>query len=158
MVTYTAQLDYRTKNMTTYQMTKEEAVSSKKWFVIDAAGLPVGRVATQAARYVRGKHKPQFTPHVDCGDFVIVINAEKAVFTGNKETQKKYYHHTGYPGGIKETTPQKLRETAPERIIQNAVKGMVKKGTLGYQIIKKLKVYAGTEHPHQAQSPEVLTV
>ena len=107
---------------------------------------------------MRGKHKPTFTPHVDCGDFVIVLNAKSVVLKGNKETQKKYYRHTGYAGGIKEVTPEKLRESKPERIIELAVKGMVKRGALGHQIIKKLKVYPGAEHPHKAQNPQELNL
>lgn len=130
----------------------------RKWFVVDAAGKRVGRLATEIATVLRGKHKPTFTPHVDCGDYVIVINAEKVEFTGNKWADKKYYRHSRYPGGLKETTAKRMNETFPERIVEFAVKGMLPKGRLGRQMAGKLYVYAGAEHPHQAQTPDVLEI
>lgn len=131
----------------------------KKWLLIDAEGMVVGRLASIIASRLRGKHKPLYTPHIDCGDNVIVINADKVRFTGNKLTQKRYYKHTGFPGGIKETTPQKLLEGRfPERVLEKAVERMIPRGPLGRRQLKNLKVYAGTEHPHEAQKPEVLDV
>lgn len=127
----------------------------QKWYIIDAAGKPLGRLATEAARILRGKHKPTFTPHVDTGDFVIVINAEQAVLTGNKLNQKIYYRHSGYPGGLKETKYADLMSSKPERAVEKAVKGMLPHNRLGAQQVKKLKVYRGAEHPHQAQQPEI---
>ena len=126
------------------------------WHVVDAENQVVGRLASQVAAILRGKHKPTYTPHVDTGDFVVVINADKARFTGNKETDKVYFRHTGYPGGVKTTTPRETRTKKPTFIIENAVKGMLPKTKLGRQMIKKLKVYAGAEHPHEAQQPEPL--
>ncbi len=131
----------------------------KKWVLIDGEGLVVGRLATVIATRLRGKHKPQFTPHVDCGDNVIVINADKVVFTGNKYTDKKYYWHTGHPGGIKERTPRQLLEGKfPERVIEKAVERMLSRGPLSRRLLRNLKVYKGTEHPHEAQQPEALDV
>src|ERR1700754_5108885 len=131
----------------------------KKWHLIDAEGLVVGRAATIIANILRGKHKPSFTPHVDCGDNVIVINAEKVKFTGNKLTDKVYYKHTGYAGGIKETTPQKVLEGRfPERVLEKAVERMIPRGPLGRQQMRNLRIFAGTEHDHAAQNPEVLDV
>ena len=131
----------------------------KKWVMIDADGLVVGRVATIIASILRGKHKPSFTPHVDCGDNVIVINADKVVFTGKKLNDKVYYKHTGYAGGIKETTPAKILEGRfPERVLEKAVERMIPRGPLGRQQMKNLRVYAGTEHPHDAQQAEMLDV
>jgi len=126
----------------------------KKWYVVDATGQVVGRLASKIARIIRGKHKPTFTPHLDTGDYVIVINAEKAVFTGKKEEKKLYHWYTGYPGGLRETTPARLRATHPERIIEHAVRGMLPKNKLGRKLAKKLFVYAGENHPHIAQKPE----
>ena len=126
----------------------------RKWYIVDAEGQTLGRLATDVATLLRGKHKPQFTPHVDTGDFVVVINAEKVVLTGKKMAQKKYYRHSGHPGGLKVTTAQDMLKKHPTRVIMAAVKGMLPKGTLGSQQLTKLKVYAGTEHPHQAQQPE----
>ena len=126
----------------------------RKWYVLDAAGKPLGRVAAKAAHLLRGKHKPTFAPHVDCGDYVIVINAEKVEVTGKKRKEKIYKRHTGYPGGLRETTFEKLQATKPEEIIKHAVKGMLPDGKLGRQMLKKLKVYAGPEHNHAAQKPE----
>jgi large subunit ribosomal protein L13 len=131
----------------------------KKWFLIDAEGLVVGRLATVIANRLRGKHKPTFTPHVDDGDNVIVINADKVVFTGKKFTDKKFYWHTGYPGGIKERTMrQTLEGRFPERVLEKAVERMVPRGPLGRRQMKNLKVYAGSTHPHDAQQPVVLDV
>jgi large subunit ribosomal protein L13 len=127
----------------------------RKWLVVDAAGQTLGRLASEVASLIRGKHKPQFTPHVDTGDFVIVINADKIVLTGKKLQQKKYYRHSGYPGGLRTTTAQEMLNTKPERMIELAVKGMLPKNKLGHQMQTKLKVYAGAEHPHAAQKPEV---
>ena len=126
----------------------------RKWFVVDAAGIPLGRLASQIAALLRGKHKPIFTPHVDCGDFVIVINSEKILLTGNKLDQKIYRHHSQFPGGMKETPYRKMIATKPEKVIELAVKGMLPKNSLGRTMFKKLNVYAGTEHEHQAQKPE----
>ncbi len=131
----------------------------KKWVVIDATGLVVGRLATHIALRLRGKHKPTFTPHVDDGDNVIVINAEKVVFTGRKRDQKNYYHHTGYIGGIKERSAKSIFEGRfPERILEKAVERMLPRGPLGRKQLGNLRVYAGTEHPHEAQKPEALDV
>ena len=131
----------------------------KKWFVIDAEGLVLGRLASVIAMRLRGKHKPIFTPHVDCGDNIVVINADKVQLTGRKRNDKKYYWHTGYPGGIKDRTAgQILAGKHPERVVEKAVERMLPKGILGRQQLKKLHVYAGTEHKHEAQKPEVLDV
>jgi large subunit ribosomal protein L13 len=131
----------------------------KKWFVIDADGLVVGRLAALIATRLKGKHKAAYTPHVDCGDTIIVVNAEKAVFTGRKRDDKVYYRHTGYPGGIKETTPKRLFEGKfPERVIELAVERMMRRGPLGRKLLRNLKVYKGTEHPHAAQTPTKLDV
>ena len=131
----------------------------KKWILIDADGLVVGRLATLVANRLRGKHKAQFTPHVDCGDNVIVINAEKVRFTGRKATQKLYYRHTGYAGGIKEVRADKVLEGRfPERVIEKAVERMIPRGPLGRQQMRNLRVFKGAEHPHVAQAPELLDV
>jgi large subunit ribosomal protein L13 len=139
--------------MRTTYMAKPNEVD-RKWYVVDAANKPLGRVASEVAAILRGKHKPQFTPHVDTGDFVVVINAAKVELTGKKASQKMYYRHSGYPGGLKSTPAGELREQRPDRMIELAVKGMLPKNSLGRKQLKKLKVYAGTEHPHQAQNPE----
>jgi large subunit ribosomal protein L13 len=128
----------------------------RDWFVIDAEGKTLGRLATEIARRLRGKHKPEYTPHVDTGDYIIVINAEKVGVTGNKEKDKMYYRHTGYVGNMKSTSLGKLRQTFPDRIITTAVQGMLPKNPLGRAMFKKLKVYAGPEHGHQSQQPKVL--
>jgi large subunit ribosomal protein L13 len=128
------------------------------WFVVDAADKTLGRLASEIAHRLRGKHKPEYTPHVDTGDYIVVINAEKIRVTGAKSKDKIYHHHTGYPGGIKSISFEKLIEKAPERVIQGAVKGMLPRNPLGRAMFKKLKVYAGTEHPHAAQQPQVLNV
>jgi len=126
--------------------------------VVDAADKTLGRLASQIAHHLRGKHKPEYTPHVDTGDYIVVINAEKIRVTGAKAKDKLYHHHTGYPGGIKSISFEKLIDKAPERVIQGAVKGMLPRNPLGRAMFKKLKVYAGTEHPHAAQQPQVLNV
>lgn len=126
------------------------------WYVVDAAGRTLGRLATQIATVLRGKHKPQYTPHEDVGDFVIVVNAEKIEVTGNKLDQKKYYWHTGYPGGIRERTLRRQLELHPERVIEHAVKGMLPHGPLGRRQLKKMKVYSGPQHPHEGQQPKPL--
>lgn len=128
----------------------------RKWYVVDAAGQTVGRLAAEVAKVLRGKHKPTFTPHVDTGDYVIVINADKVVFTGKKLTKKVYFRYSGYPGGAKFTSAGKMMEKMPERVIELAVKGMLPKNRLGAQMYRKLNVYAGAEHPHAAQQPEEL--
>ena len=131
----------------------------KKWYVIDAEGLVLGRLASVIAVRLRGKHKPMFTPHIDCGDNIIVVNAEKVKLTGRKAEQKTYYWHTGHPGGIKERKADQILDGKyPERVIQKAVERMITRNPLGRQQMRKLHVYAGTEHPHTAQSPEVLDV
>ncbi len=130
----------------------------RKWYVVDASGKVLGRMASQIATYLRGKHKPQFTPNVDTGDFIVVINAEKVRLTGKKLDQKVYYHHTGYPGGLKAETARIRLQRKPEQVIIDAVKGMLPKNRLGRKMLKKLKVYSGSEHPHQAQKPEILNI
>jgi large subunit ribosomal protein L13 len=140
--------------MDTVFQTKEEAIANRKWLLVDAENQVVGRVASKVAGLLRGKHKPSYTPHNDGGDFVIIINAEKARFTGNKESDKLFIHHTGFIGGLKEQTAAELREKHPERILEIAVKGMLPKSALGRNMLDKLKVYAGSEHPHAAQQPK----
>jgi len=131
----------------------------KKWFIVDAEGLVLGRMAAEIAKILRGKHKTIFTPHMDCGDNVIVINAEKVALTGKKFDNKIYYRHTGYPGGIKSTTPRRILEGKfPERVIEMAIQRMIPKGPLGRDQLRNLKVYAGTEHPHEGQKPVVLDI
>ena len=136
---------------------KSETVK-RDWYVVDATDKTLGRLATAVAHRLRGKHKPEFTPHVDTGDYIVVINAANIRVTGNKAKQKTYYHHTGYPGGIKSITFDKLLDKAPERIIEKAVKGMLPKNPLGRAMFGKLKVYSGSEHPHQAQQPVNLDI
>ncbi|WP_010279727.1 50S ribosomal protein L13 [Paenibacillus senegalensis] len=140
--------------MSSTYMAKPNEVE-RKWYIIDAEGKTLGRLASEAAALIRGKHKPQFTPHVDTGDFVIVINASKIVLSGNKLTDKKYYRHSMYPGGLKVTTAQDMLKNKPERMLELAIHGMLPKTRLGNKMKLKLKVYAGAEHPHQAQQPEV---
>lgn len=130
----------------------------KQWYVIDASGQRLGRLASEIAMILRGKNKATYTPHLDTGDFVIVINAEKVIVTGKKPQQKVYHRHSGRPGGMKVETFEKLQARLPERIVEKAVKGMLPKNTLGRQLFTKLKVYAGPNHPHQAQKPETLTI
>lgn len=143
--------------MRTTYMAKPSEVE-RKWYVVDATDIPMGRLSTVVASILRGKNKPTFTPHIDTGDFVIVINAEKIKLTGKKATDKIYYHHTGYVGGIKQVSAGELRSTNPRRLIEMSVKGMLPKNTLGRAQGMKLHVYAGTEHNHQAQQPEVLDI
>ena len=126
----------------------------REWLVVDADGVALGRVASEVAQLLRGKHKPKFAPHMDMGDYVIVLNAKKVAVTGNKETEKIYYRHSGYPGGIRSETVETVRERYPERLIANAVKGMLPKNRLGRATLGKLRVYAGAEHPHRAQDPK----
>lgn len=143
--------------MKTYSMKASEI--EKKWHIIDATDLVLGRLSSLIAMYLRGKHKPQFTPHMDCGDYVVVVNAEKVHLTGNKLKDKKFYWHTGHPGGIKERTIGKLLEGKhPERVIVKAVERMITRGPLGRQQMSALKVYAGPSHPHEAQNPQVLDI
>lgn len=127
-----------------------------EWYVVDAENKTLGRLATEIAHRLRGKHKPEYTPHVDTGDYIVVVNAEKIRVTGNKEKDKIYYHHTGFVGSLKAVSLGKLRETHPDRIIKTAVKGMLPRNTLGRNMFKKLKVFIGAEHTHQAQQPKVL--
>ena len=129
----------------------------RKWYVVDAEGCTLGRLASEVAKVLRGKNKPEYTPHIDTGDYVVVINAEKIKVTGKKLDQKIYYHHSDYVGGMKETTLKEMMAKKPEKVIELAVKGMLPKGPLGRSMIKKLHVYAGPEHEQQAQKPEVLT-
>ena len=130
----------------------------RRWYVVDADGVPLGRLASQVAQILRGKHKPTFAPHLDGGDYVIVVNAEKVAVTGSKETSKIYYRHSGYPGGLRADSLGRVREHHPDRLVLAAVRGMLPKNTLGRQTLRKLKVYAGAEHPHAAQKPEPLTI
>lgn len=130
----------------------------RQWFVVDATGQTLGRLASEVARRLRGKHKPIYTPHIDTGDYVIVVNAGKIRVTGKKRTDKMYYRHSGYPGGIKAVSFQQLAAKAPHTIIEHAVKGMLPKGPLGREMFRKLKVFAGPEHQHQAQKPQSLTL
>jgi large subunit ribosomal protein L13 len=128
------------------------------WYVVNAQGKVLGRLASQIATRLRGKHKPEYTPHVDTGDYIVVVNAAKLRVTGKKAQDKTYYRHTGFPGGIRQTSFAKLQATRPERVLQKAVKGMLPKGPLGYAMIKKLKIYAGETHPHSAQQPKPLDI
>ena len=131
---------------------------TREWYVVDATDKILGHLAAEIAARLRGKHKPEYTPHVDTGDYIVVINASKMKLSGSKATKKTYYRHTGYPGGIVETTFAKMQERHPGRALESAVKGMLPKGPLGYQMIKKLKIYAGEEHPHTAQQPKNLDI
>ena len=142
--------------MTSY-MQKKETVE-RKWYLIDAEGQSLGRVASLAAKYLRGKHKPTYTPHIDCGDNIIIVNAEKVNLTGNKLENKMYYDHSMYQGGLRERTAKVMREQYPTEMMERAVKGMLPHNRLGRQMYKKLFVYAGNEHKHEAQKPEVLEV
>lgn len=143
-------------NNKTYNLRKEEA--KRNWYVVDASDQRLGRLSTVLATKLRGKDKPEFTPHVDNGDFIVVVNAEKVQITGKKLDKKKYYRHSDYPGGLKETSLRKLLNTKPERVISYAVKGMLPKNRLGRSQLKKLKVYSGPEHPHEAQQPQPLEI
>ena len=138
-------------------MEKKETVN-RKWYVIDAENLPLGRVASKAANILRGKHKVTFTPHIDCGDYIIIVNAEKAVLTGNKLEDKMYYNHSMYPGGLRVRSAKVMKEQYPVEMVERAVKGMLPHNRLGRQMYKKLFVYAGAEHPHMAQQPEVMEI
>ena len=142
--------------MKTYAVKASEI--QREWFVVDAAGKNLGRLATEIATILRGKHKPTFSPHLDTGDFVIVVNADKVVVTGNKLTQKMYYRHSLYPGGLKETRLDEMLTKHPERVLEHAVRGMLPKNRLGRVMFKKLKVYAQPTHPHQAQKPQPLDI
>ena len=138
-------------------MEKKETVE-RKWYVIDATDLPLGRLATKAATILRGKHKVTFTPHIDCGDYIIITNAEKVRLTGNKLDDKMYYNHSGFPGGLRERNAREMVENYPVEMVERAVKGMLPKGRLGRQMYKKLFVYAGPDHEQQAQKPETITL
>ena len=143
-------------NAKTYTQKRSEV--TREWFVIDAATAPLGRVATEIARYLIGKYKPTYTPHIDAGDYVIVINAEKVPVTGNKEEGKVYYRHSGFPGGIKDATLKEVREKAPERIIEAAVKGMIPRNKLAADRLSRLRIFVGAEHAHAAQNPKKVEV
>ena len=131
---------------------------NREWFIVDADGQVLGRLATMLAHRLRGKHKPEFAPHMDNGDFIVVVNCDKIKVTGKKLSQKKYYRHSGYVGGIKETSLETMLETKPSQVLMKAVKGMLPRNTLGRALLKKLKVYAGNEHPHAAQNPTALSL
>jgi len=137
--------------MKTHQVTPDQIV--RRWYLVDAEGQTLGRLASRVAQILRGKHKPIYTPHMDTGDHVLVVNAEKVRLTGKKLDQKRYYRHSGYPGGLKETPIRRMLETHPERVLELAIKGMMPKGKLGRAMTRKLRVYAGSEHPHRAQQP-----
>jgi large subunit ribosomal protein L13 len=140
----------------TWSPKQEDLQTGKRWYIVDAEGRTLGRLATIIASTLRGKSKPTFAPHADMGDFVIVINAEKVALTGKKETQKFFTRHSGYPGGLRRRSIREIRETHPERIIENAIRGMLPRNVLGQRQFRKLKVYAGPSHPHEAQQPEPL--
>lgn len=144
--------------MKTFHLTSEEAKAQRKWYLVDATGKILGRLASEIAKILRGKHKPLYSPHLDVGDFVVVVNAEKVRLTGRKWQRKLYYRHSGYPGGLKVETAEQLRQRKPEELIRHAVWGMLPKNRLGRKLLKKLKVYAGPDHPHQAQQPEPLEI
>jgi large subunit ribosomal protein L13 len=141
-----------------YTSSAKSSDNPKKWYVVDANGAVLGRLASQVAHRLRGKHNPNFTPHADTGDWVIVINAEKIVLTGRKMDQKMYYRHSGYIGGLKQMTAKELLEKKPEELVRSAVKGMLPKNRLGRRLFKKLKVYTGNAHPHEAQQPEIIKI
>lgn len=130
----------------------------RKWYVVDATDLTLGRLSTEVATILRGKHKPTFTPHVDCGDYVIIVNAEKVALTGSKLDDKMYYRHSGYPGGLKSRTTKRMLELQPQKVLEKSIRGMLPKNRLGDDMYRKLYVYAGPEHPHQAQKPEAYTL
>ena len=142
--------------MKTFMQTKETV--ERKWYVIDAADKPLGRVATKAATILRGKHKATFTPHIDCGDYVIIINADKVKLTGNKVNDKMYYNHSGFPGGLRTRNAKTMLESYPVEMVERAVNGMLPNGPLGRQMYRKLFVYAGSEHKHEAQKPTTITI
>jgi large subunit ribosomal protein L13 len=141
-----------------YTSSAKSSDNPQKWYVVDANGAVLGRLASQVAHRLRGKHNPNFTPHADTGDWVIVINAEKIVLTGRKMDQKMYYRHSGYIGGLKQMTAKELLEKKPEELVRSAVKGMLPKNRLGRRLFKKLKVYTGNAHPHEAQQPEIIKI
>ena len=143
-------------NNTTYSIKEKEI--ERKWYIIDAAGKPVGRIATEAAKLLRGKHKPTYTPNIDVGDHVIILNAKEAIFTGKKLDQKIYRHHSGYIGGMKETTARVMMDKNPEKAMMLAIKGMLPHNSLGRKMLKKVRIYAGSEHENIAQKPEVWEV
>lgn len=130
----------------------------RKWYLVDATDMVLGRLSTEVARILRGKHKPTYTPHVDCGDYVIIVNAEKVALTGKKLDEKIYYRHTGYPGGLRQRTARVMLELRPEQVLEKSIRGMLPKNKLGEDMYRKLFVYAGPDHPHQAQKPEVLNL
>lgn len=130
----------------------------RKWYLVDATDMVLGRLSTEVARILRGKHKPTYTPHVDCGDYVIIVNAEKVALTGKKLDEKIYYRHTGYPGGLRQRTARVMLELRPEQVLEKSIRGMLPKNKLGEDMYRKLFVYAGADHPHQAQKPEVLNL
>jgi len=142
----------------TKTFSQKPADVTRRWVLIDASSAPLGRVATVVAKHLIGKYKPTYTPHVDGGDYVVVVNAAKVVVTGNKETDKKYYRYSGFPGGIKDASLAEVRERFPERIIEAAVKGMIPKNKLADERLKRLRVFAGAEHAHTAQTPEIITI
>ncbi len=142
--------------MATYSATAKDALESRKWYLIDATDLVLGRLSAEVASKLRGKHKPLFTPSMDCGDHIIIINADKVYLTGNKEQCKVFNWHTGWPGGIKEEYAEDTRRKYPTRLLERAIKGMLPRGPLGRQCFTKVKIYAGAEHPHEAQNPEVI--
>ena len=142
----------------TYSPKQHEAYAGRRWYLVDAEGKTLGRLASVIAQALRGKNKPNYAPHMDVGDFAIVVNAEKVVLTGSKETQKFYYRHSNYPGGLKQVSVREMRQTHPERIIEAAVRGMLPRTLLGEQQLRKLKIYAGPRHPHASQQPQELDV
>ena len=142
----------------TYMATREDALAARRWFIVDAEARVVGRVATQVANILRGKHKATFTPHVDCGDFVVIVNAAKVRLTGAKLTDKIYHRHTGWPGGVRRISASRLLDERPERVLRSAVVGMLPKNRLGRRLATKLKIYRGADHPHAAQKPEALSL
>ena len=144
--------------MKKYTSSAKSLDNPQKWYLVDANGAVLGRLASRVAHRLRGKHNPEFTPHVDTGDWVIVINAEKIVLTGRKLDQKMYYRHSGYIGGLKQMTAKELLEKKPEELVRSAVKGMLPKNKLGRRLFKKLKVYTGSNHPHEAQQPEIINI
>jgi large subunit ribosomal protein L13 len=142
----------------TYQMTKEEAWAQRQWVLVDAKGTVLGRLATEVANILRGKNKPTFAPHIDSGDFVVVVNARQVKLSGRKLEKKQYYRHTEYPGGLQVSTAEKLLATKPESLIRLAIKGMLPRNRLGRKLLTKLKIYPNADHPHQAQQPQAVTV
>lgn len=142
----------------TKSVSREDALRERRWVLVDAAGCPLGRLAAQVASMLRGKDRPDFTPNQNCGNFVVVVNAQRVELTGAKFEQKLYYRHSGYPGGIRKTTAGRILQTKPERLIETAVRGMLPKNRLGRQLFTKLKVYRGSEHPHVAQAPAQVSV